>query len=68
IGISAPGSSYVSISISGAPLGMIFAPSGLNIGINWAYPMTGSYTLKIVVTDSAGHTVQASMPVTIKAM
>jgi subtilase family serine protease len=67
IGISAPGSSYVSISISGAPLGMMFTPNGLNIGINLAYPMTGSYTLKIVVRDSAGHTVQASMPVTIKA-
>jgi subtilase family serine protease len=67
IGISAPGSSYVSISISGAPLGMMFSPNGLNIGINWAYPVTGSYTLKIVVTDSAGHGVQVGMPLSIRA-
>ena len=67
ISISAPGSSYVSISISNAPLGIMFTPNGLNIGVNWASPVTGSYSLKIVVSDSAGHSVQTSMPITIKA-
>ncbi|MBA5638633.1 S53 family peptidase [Duganella sp. LX20W] len=67
IGISAPGSSYVSISISGVPLGVTFVPNGLNIGVNWASPVTGSYTMKIVVSDSAGHSVQTNMAITIKA-
>lgn len=67
ISISAPGSGYVSISISGAPLGVTFLPNGLNIGVNWASPVTGSYAMKIVVSDSAGHSVQTSMPITINA-
>lgn len=67
ISISAPGSNYVSISISNAPLGIMFTPNGLNIGVNWASPVTGSYTLKIVVSDSAGRSVQTSMPITINA-
>jgi len=34
---------------------------------NWASPVTGSYTLTVVVKDSAGRAVQVQMPVTITA-
>ncbi|MBA5607447.1 peptidase S53 [Duganella sp. FT3S] len=67
ISINAPGSNYVSISIANAPLGIMFTPNGLNIGVSWASPVAGSYSLKIVVSDSSGHRVQTSMPITINA-
>ena len=68
ISISDPGVSWVSISISGVPLGMSFSMnSSLAITASWLSPVTGSYTLKVVVTDSAGRTAQASVPVTITA-
>jgi len=65
ISISDPGVSALSISISGAPLGMMFSANGLNVSASWASPITGSYTLKIVVQDSAGQTATASLPITI---
>ena len=68
ISISDPGVSWVSVSISGVPLGMSFSmSSSLAITASWPSPVTGSYTLKVVVTDSAGRTAQASVPVTITA-
>ncbi|WP_428718607.1 putative Ig domain-containing protein [Undibacterium curvum] len=67
IAISAPGASWVSISISGAPLGMGFSMSGLNITAIWPAPVTGSYALKITVTDSTGRTTSTTMPITITA-
>lgn len=66
IGISAPGSTYISITISGVPLGMSFALSGSNVIYTWPSPVAGSYSLKVVVTDSAGRSVQANVPITVK--
>ena len=40
--------------------------TGLTVTANWPSPKTGSYSLTIVVTDSAGRKVQVQMPVTIK--
>ncbi|RQO53678.1 peptidase S53 [Paucibacter sp. KBW04] len=67
ISISDPGVSAVSISISGVPLGMMFSANGMNITASWAKPITGSYTLKIVVQDSTGQTATASLPITVSA-
>jgi hypothetical protein len=57
----------MSISISGVPLGMGFSLSGTTITAIWAKPVTGTYSLKIVATDNAGLTAQATVPVTITA-
>ncbi|MFZ6875580.1 peptidase S53 [Undibacterium sp. Di27W] len=67
ISISDPGATSVSVTIAGAPLGMGFAMSGLNISTSWASPVTGSYALKITVTDNAGRTATANVPITINA-
>jgi hypothetical protein len=67
ISIAAPGAVYVSVSISGAPLGMGFAMSGLSISYNWPSPVVGSYSLKVAVVDSSGLTAQATVPITITA-
>jgi hypothetical protein len=67
ISIAAPGAVYVSVSISGAPLGMGFAMSGLSISYNWPTPVVGSYSLKVAVVDSSGLTAQATVPITITA-
>ncbi|RUP23491.1 MAG: peptidase S53 [Curvibacter sp.] len=66
ITITDSGVSWVSVSISGAPLGMSFSMTGLTVTAKWPTPVVGSYTLTIVVADSAGRKVQVQMPVTIK--
>lgn len=67
ITITDPGVSYISVSISGVPLGMSMAMNGMSITTNWASPVTGSYTMKVTVTDSAGRTATANVPITIAA-
>ncbi len=67
ISISDPGVSSLSISVSGIPMGMSFSPNGLNLMVSWAAPVTGSYSLKVSVVDSAGRSAQLSVPVTITA-
>lgn len=65
--ITDPGTSYISVSISGVPLGMSMAMSGMTITTNWPSPVTGTYSMKIVVTDAAGLTATATVPITITA-
>lgn len=67
ISISDPGVSWIQISISGAPLGIGFSMSGSTITLNWPSPITGNYTLKVTVLDSANRTAQANIPITITA-
>jgi hypothetical protein len=67
IAISDPTATYLSISISGVPLGMGFSISGTTITALWPAPVAGSYTLKVVVTDNAGLAATANVPVTIAA-
>ncbi len=62
-----PGVSSVSITVSGVPLGMMFQSNGLTITPYWNAPVAGSYQLKVVVTDSAGGSAQATIPVTVTA-
>jgi hypothetical protein len=65
IGIKVSASGGVSLNISGAPLGMSFSASGMNVAVSWPSPVAGSYTLKLTATDSAGASTTASIPVTI---
>jgi len=67
ISVSDPGVSTVSISISGVPMGMMFSANGLTLTTNWADPVQGNYSLKVSVTDSAGHSAQTTVPITITA-
>jgi len=67
ITVSDPGVAGISLSITNAPLGMMFYPGGSGIGVFWNNPIAGSYSLKISVVDSAGHSVQTSIPVAINA-
>ncbi|WP_189356211.1 S53 family peptidase [Undibacterium squillarum] len=66
ISITDPGVAWVSVSISGVPLGMSFSMTGLTIKSYWGYPVAGTYSLKITVTDSAGKTATATQTITIK--
>ena len=67
IGVAAPGSNYLSLSITGAPLGMGFGFNGSALTMAWPSPITGVYTLTVVATDAAGLTARASVPITITA-
>jgi hypothetical protein len=63
--VSDPGAKSLSVSIAGVPLGMTFSISGLTITANWPSAVKGNYSLLISVTDSAGLSAKASLPVTI---
>jgi hypothetical protein len=67
IAIAAPGATSVRVTISGVPMGMTFAFNGLTLNAAWASPVTGSYSLKVTVVDSAGRSATATVPVTIAA-
>jgi subtilase family serine protease len=67
ITVSDPGVSSISMSISNAPLGMMFYPGGSGIAVYWNNPTAGSYSLKVSVSDSAGHSLQTTIPVAISA-
>jgi hypothetical protein len=67
INITDPGATSLSISISGAPLGMGFSVNGLNSNYVWASPVVGSYNIKVSVVDSAGLTAQATVAITVTA-
>lgn len=58
---------YFSVSISGVPVGMGFSVSGQTITAVWPSPVLGSYSLKVLVVDSAGYKAQVSVPITITA-
>lgn len=66
INISDTSATSFYISISGVPLGMTFSLSGMNVIANWAKPVAGIYSLKVVVTNNNGLSSQATIPVTIK--
>ncbi len=59
--------SPTSIAITGVPAGMGFSISGLTVTAKWGSPVTGNYTLKVTVGDSAGMSSSVSIPVTITA-
>jgi hypothetical protein len=65
IAITAPGASSVSITISGAPLGMMFTSSGLTLKISWANPLKGSYSLNVAVKDSLGRAANTTLPISV---
>lgn len=59
--------SWLSVSISGVPMGMSFSSNGLTIIANWPNPVLGSYNLKISALDSAGLSAQLTVPITVTA-
>lgn len=65
--ITPANSKSISVSISGAPLGMMFSANGTTISIAWASPLTGSYALKLVAVDGNGASASATIPITITA-
>jgi subtilase family serine protease len=67
ISITDSTSKSITVSISGAPLGMTFQVSGMTITAAWAAPKTGSYTLKVVATDSNNASASVTVPITITA-
>ncbi len=67
ISVSAPGATALSMSISGAPLGIMFAASASTVTLSWAKPVQGTYALKILVLDNTGQTATATLPITIAA-
>lgn len=66
IAVADAGATGIAVSISGAPLGMAFSMSGQTVVAHWARPVAGSYSLLLMVSDSAGRCAQATLPVTVK--
>jgi subtilase family serine protease len=65
IAITDPTATKLTVTVSGQPNGMTFALSGTNISISWPKPVKGSYSLKLVVTNNSGASVQATVPIII---
>jgi len=63
--ISDPGVTALQVSISGVPYGMTFSANGLTLTANWAKPVAGTYNVLIQVVDSAGHSAQATLVITV---
>jgi hypothetical protein len=55
----------LSIRISGVPPGMSLSASGNVLSAKWASPLTGTYSLQVMVIDSQQLNATASIPVTI---
>ena len=67
ISIADTAATSMSITISGVPLGMGFALNGTTLVANWASPVLGSYSLKVVAVDNLGLSATLTVPVTITA-
>ncbi len=67
IGITDNASSALWITISGVPAGMSASASTGVLTLNWASPVSGTYSLRVVVVDSKNLTGSATIPVTITA-
>lgn len=68
INITDANSSIVGVGIGGAPNGMSVSPIGgnfSNMGLNWAKPVAGIYTLQIYATDAAGKQAASTVQVMI---
>lgn len=65
--IADPGAASLRVSIAGAPIGMSFSVSGMTFTAAWPAPVAGSYALKVSVTDSAGLSAAATVPISIAA-
>lgn len=63
--VSDPNGLAMSVKISGVPAGMTFAVSGQTISLNWPKPLAGTFNLGISVTNSAGASAQATLPIKI---
>jgi len=61
------GANALSVTISGAPLGMAFSANGLTISASWASPQVGNYALAVLARDNLGQSTQATVPITITA-
>lgn len=70
ITISDAGAGLIGVGLFGAPLGVSFSPQGggfNTMGVSWPNPVTGSYTIQVSATDSAGLQAQVTVPMTITA-
>ena len=57
----------LSVAISGVPPGMGFTVSALVFTAQWPRPVTGNYRLAVRVTDAAGRSASATVPVVVTA-
>jgi subtilase family serine protease len=67
IGFSAPGASWLNISITGAAPGMNFAASSNGLIVSWASPVAGHTNLVITLKDNLGQSATGTVGVTINA-
>jgi hypothetical protein len=60
-------STELSITISGMPAGMTATAAGGVLTLKWASPVTGNYSLHVMVSDTRNLTAMATIPVSIAA-
>ncbi|HEY6925961.1 MAG TPA: putative Ig domain-containing protein, partial [Steroidobacteraceae bacterium] len=58
-------SNLLKVTIGSIPAGMILIPSGAAIGLQWASPVAGSYSLTVTLKDGNGQSAATTMPIII---
>ena len=66
--VSDPNGLSMSVRIFGVPSGMTFSASGQTISLNWPKPVAGTFNLGILLTNSAGASSEAKLPITISPL
>ncbi len=67
ISVASAGAAGMSVSLSGVPMGMTFSAAGSTLTANWANPVQGNYSMKVILIDSFGQSAQTTIPITIAA-
>ena len=65
ITIADVGATNIQVSITGVPMGMMFASNGQTLTASWASPVAGTYNLVVKAVDNLGRSATATIPVTI---
>ena len=58
----------VTVTITGAPLGMMFSTQvgpAMILNVTWAKPVAGNYTLNVIAVDNLGRTATVQIPITV---
>ena len=65
IQFATPGSASYWVSVTGVPAGAWLTLVNQSLQLNWPSPVSGKYTLNVVVKDGSGRSASAAVPVTI---
>lgn len=67
ISFTDPGATSLTVTLSGAPIGVHFFVRDMSLLASWAKPVTGSYAIRVNTLDNAGRRSTATVPLVVTA-